>query len=380
MTKNNNSRWIRYDKINDAFIQSKKINAEIKKSKYCLIPCKPGKSHDKKVIDGHIINRHRLHHIANSDGEVYHYHMDLMRFMHTAATEVKAKEEEAIKTKTDPKYIPIPPSRPKKIDIESCTEQFTCEYHDNEAFKLADKPGNDLDLCDTQTQFQLGLRSIVAHTALYYSYRKGNIIRQIKESKNHNKLVIMRTISRLKRLEISQNRVAKLAKIEFDLWIKAYTESDTSAIVSSVREICPALRIAGAGVKQRDGHSIAVTLLPQEQGKCTVIATAIGKPKLPVDTEANETANLLSQEKPAKIIETLVADSGWVFLYVSPDDYSQIPEDEQAKLEERIAENYQQWEKRLPDRHTGTTRSQQRRARRNRKSGKRSSETKGGIR
>ena len=371
MTTKNNSRWIRKDKINDSVKQSKEINAEIKKGKYCLIPCKPGESHAEKMIDGHIINRHRLHLIANSDGEVYHYQMDMMRFMNSALTEVKANEEEAIKTKTDPKYIPIPPSKPQKSHVESCTEQFTCECHDTEAFKLADKPGNELDPHDVPTQFQLGLRSIVAHTALYYSYRKGNIIRQIKESKNHNKLVIKGAISRLKHLDFSQNRIAKLAKIELDLWTEAYTKSDTSAIVSSVKEICPALRIAGAGVKQRDGHSMAVTILPQEQGRCTVIATAIGKPQLPVDMEANEIADLLSQEKPAKIIETLVADSGWVFLYVSPDDYSQIPEDEQTKLEERIAENYRQWEKKLPDRNTLPTRSQQRRARRNRKSGKR---------
>lgn len=344
-------------------------------SKKCIF-CPKGKP-KYKMVNGHIISRNRLDLIAQKN-MVHHYHMDMMHFVNMVQKQVNEKKE-AENKKTPPAPITIPPLSPKKGNItrDHCTEKFTCTYHDIEAFKLADKPKNDLDPYDPQTQLQLRIRSVAAYATLLESYNYIINLHPWRINDTHKNKGIALMLNSMSKLKIPQSHTTKLAKTELNFWKTTYKKlSDTEIllsdeIVSSVRQVNKKLRIAGTGIQQRNGHTIVVTILPQEQERCTIIATGIRKPQHLLEIEANEIEQILSQETLTKIIEKLVIDSSWVFLYISPEDYSKISKEDQTRLEERIAESYSKWQEKIPERYTQKTRSQLRRSRRNRKSWKR---------
>ena len=325
----------------------KSINNEIMdKEMECSIPCKTGDKHDN-LIEGHIISQHRLKLLTSEEynNKVIHWPTSLTWIL-TLATKQTIKDK-SHKYPPGKKDIILGEYEPKEESIYDCTQKFVCGYHDNSAFKLADKNPGKFAPHNPQTQFELGFRSIVAYT---------NLIQR------HKIYVLDKfpgMIEEAKKKPASQDLVQQMEyyndlfkQEEFDLgieeWVKAYMGSDFSDIISQVTSATPAIQIAGTGIIEAQGLFVVVTILPNEgepeKGKkCTIIASTIqSTEKQRAESAVLETATRiklrLSRKERTSGVAYLVSRNAlgmlmpWEFLYVSYKDWHDLTEKEREKI------------------------------------------------
>ena len=365
MQSRNRYPWLNQDKLQPTKERLSKIYDRIRNHKReCLIPCKLGEKHDDPN-NCHIISQHRLGLIADPNGKVLLWPSSIQSISELVLNEAMAGESKARRLFPNSTLIDLqqyPPmcasKNSRKKSQDHCTQKFACKYHDNNAFILADKPVTEFDPHDDKTQFALGLRSIAAYTDLYrihtryarHDFHRDPDMRQIKRE---YPVKARRMIWELQKLGQSQTFITRQIELEMSYWRKAYLECDLSKVVSCVITAHPALRLAGTGIHPCNEYSVVITILPADQHQCTIIATAIERPSLPecrsaVSQEAQEIKEILENGKPSYGLEKLAGDFWWEFLYASPDDYQNLPEEDSIRVAKSFARKFREWRENLP--------------------------------
>ena len=338
-----------WDKIADRL---QKSNPE------CLIPCLAGEDHDR-MNNCHVIGEKFLERIANnSRGEVYSWPVSVRAMGHIAIDLIHAREWQLNPPYFDiKKYPPVLLSKTHK-DFKYT---FACKCHDNKVFALADEPSG-FNPHDAKTQFELALRSIVAHAAFYRGHKR------YAEQDFDNDLTIRQILAKYPELrpiaEMAQDFGATQAtgggqlEREITRWQTAYKKPDISRIVSFATTASPKLRLAGTSIQKRNGHHIIISIIPDNQQSCAIIATALARHNLlpqitqrgcksAVRKEAEAIKGLIETPQPAHWLAQLATQ--WIFLYVSPADYAELPEGDRTKVEESVAQKYRGVQENFPN-------------------------------
>ena len=333
-----------------------KIADLLQKSNHeCLIPCLAGEAHDP-MNNCHVIGAKFLERLANN-GKVFSWPVSVRAMGHIAIDLLKAREWQLNPPYFDiKKYPPVLLSKTNK-DFKYT---FACQYHDNKVFGLADN-ASGFNPHDAKTQFELALRSIVAHNAFYQGhkrYAEQDFDNDFTIRQNLAKHPELRPIAEMARdFGATQTTAGNQLEREITRWETAYKESDMSRIMSFATTASPKLRLAGTSIQRRKGHHIIVSILPDNQQGCAIIATAIAHPNLlpwisrrkcqsAVRQEAEAIKGLIETPQPAYWLAQLATQ--WIFLYVSPADYAELPEGDRTKVEESVAQKYRGVQKNLP--------------------------------
>ena len=336
---------------------NKVANRLQKSNPECLIPCLAGETHNQ-MNKCHVIGEKFLGRIANSRGQVYSWPTSVRAIGNIAIDLLKAGGWQLDPPPFDiKKYPPFLLSKGHK-DFKYT---FACKCHDKKAFALADEPSG-FDPHDAKTQFELALRSIVAHTAFYRGHKR------YAEQDFDNDLTIRQNLDKYPELrpiaEMAQDFGATQATAggqlerEIARWQTAYKESDMSRIVSFATTASPKLRLAGTSIQKRNGHHIIVSIIPDNQQACAIIATALARHNLlpqitqrgcksAVRKEAEAIKGMIETPQPAHWLAHLATQ--WIFLYVSPADYAELPEGDRTKIEESVAQKYRGVQENFPN-------------------------------
>ena len=336
---------------------NKTANQLQKSNQECLIPCLPGEDHNR-MNNCHVIGKKFLERIANSRGEVYSWPISVRAMGNIAIDLLKAGAWQLNPPPFDiKKYPPVPLSKKNK-DLKYT---FACKCHDNKAFALADEPSG-FDPHDAKTQFKLALRSTVAHTAFYQGhkrYAEQDFDNDLTIRQNLDKYPELRSIAEMAQdFGATQATAGGQLEREIARWQTAYKESDMSRIVSFATTASPKLRLAGTSIQKRDGHHIIISIIPDSQHSCAIIATALARHNLlpqitrrgckaAVRKEAEAIKDLIENPQPAHWLAQLATQ--WVFLYVSPKDYDELPEGDRTKIEESVAQKYRVVQENFPN-------------------------------
>ena len=225
-------------------------------------------------------------------------------------------------------YSPVPRSKNHK-DCKFTFAYCTCEDH---ALELTDSVCG-FDPQDGETVFELGLRTFAAYTAWYDGHK-----RWAKEDLGRNSQALL-LIKQYPHLQSAfealsdwgarKTAVGKQLESEMQRWRHAYQNSSWGHAIGSVIEAPIRPRIAGCGIANWSGSLVAITILPNKDGKSFIIATTLlggaASPSLPnaQRTVCQELAKEWGQRFENQSPEQWLPEISRLceFLYVSPEDY-----------------------------------------------------------
>ena len=301
----------------------------LRRNRECLIPCLAGEEHDK-MNNCHIISEGYLNLIADRKGQILGWPTSARSINRLAVNAIKSGQFMDF-----PNYPPVSMSKNHK----DCKYTFACHYHDNKVFKSIDNV-TTFDVYDIESHLNLGLRAIVAYSAWYQGHKlyaqddfnKDTEIRQNLKKYPQGQPLVEKVREFAESSTDTERWLEPVITSTTSNWQSVYANSELSSVISSVTTAYPALRFAGAGICNRNGHHIAVTILPKSQGGCIIVATAISRHKFlrgiiqwdcrsAVRREADAIKRLLEKEPPAQWLAQLLSQH-WAFLYLSPDDYN----------------------------------------------------------
>ncbi len=311
--------------------------------------------------NSHVIGEKFLELIANKRGQVLSWPLSVRALGHLAIDLLRAGEWQLYPPYFDIKKYPPVPLRKNHKELKFT---FACQYHDGKIFKLADDPVG-FNPQDPETQFELALRTIAAHTAIYQGHKQYARKDFDDDSEIHQHIQKHPELRQIAKIAwafgATQSTVENQLEHEIDRWQTVGKKSDRSRVVSFATMTSPKLRLAGTSIRQRNGHHIAVSILPTIQGSCAIIATTLARPKplwwvdkwmcqSAVRSEAEAIKDLLENTQPAHWLAQLATE--WVFLYVSPDDYGKLPEEDRLRIEQSAGRKYREMFEYLPTAQT----------------------------
>lgn len=300
------------------------------KNQECLIPCRGAGDQHNAMNNCHVIAVGYLDRISNGKKQVYCWPTSARTLSRLVWNEILAGQLQPC-----PPYIHIPkyPPTPRAKNHKDVKYTFACKNHDNTVFRSIDTVTH-FNADDPETQLLLALRAVSAYTAFYQGHQRyvqhdfgkdPDLRRILAEYPQTQPLA-----ERVRQFGNSRTKVWRRLERMMRDWQTAYTDHDTERVASCVTKAHLKLRIAGTGIHRRMGRQVAVTVLPDENYKCTIIATTlshrtpVGKltgwiPRSVVHAEANNFKERLQNTEPAKWLAWLVTQ--WEFLYASPCDY-----------------------------------------------------------
>lgn len=300
------------------------------KNQECLIPCRSAGDQHNAMNNCHVIAEGYLDRIGNDKKQVYCWPASARTLSRLVWNEILAGQLQPY-----PPYILIPkyPPTPRAKNHKDIKYTFACKNHDNTVFRSIDTVAH-FNADDPETQLLLALRAVSAYTAFYQGHQRyvqhdfgkdPDLRRILAEYPQTQPLAEL-----VRRFGNSRTKVWQRLEQMMRDWQTAYTDHDTERVASCVTKAHLKLRIAGTGIHRRMGRQVAVTILPDENYKCTIIATTLSHrtpvrkltgwiPRSVAHAEANNVKERLQNTEPAKWLAWLVTQ--WEFLYASPCDY-----------------------------------------------------------
>lgn len=296
----------------------------------CLVPKTEGEHHGG-MRNCHVIAEGFLGMISDSRGQVLCWPMSTRSIGRLAQQAISQGN-----VRSNPVSIIIDQYQPvsRSKNHKDCKFRFACNYHDDKVFKPINTI-KEFDLSDPKTRFLLGFRTTAAYTAWYEGFKQWTQHDFKKDSIARRNLQLYPMLAPvydgIAQFGESTTTAGRKLANEMHRWQTAYSEAAWDRAVTTTITVSPTLRLAGTGIPGSYDHPVTITILPAENGQCTIFVTCLEREtplrkitqapwRWSARRVAETWAKRLESENPRYWLPTLSQECE--FLYVSPDDYN----------------------------------------------------------